>query len=248
MKLAIIGAGPFQLPLIQSAKKHGYETHVFTWESGAVGKEYADHFYPISIVEKDEILSVLRPLNVSGVLSVASEVAVPTVAYLATQLNLNGNSINCANNTLNKFIMKKCFVTNNISCAAGVEIAEVAQLQPEKMNLTQGYIVKPVDRSGSLAVELVFDKSSLIKAVEKAISVSFSKKCIVEEYINGPEYSVETISYRGEHRVVAITRKTTNGSPFFVEKHHYISNDENPELISLMNREVPKALTARKMK
>ena len=44
-KLVIIGAGEFQLPLIKKAKEMGYETHVFAWAEGAVGKDFADYFY-----------------------------------------------------------------------------------------------------------------------------------------------------------------------------------------------------------
>ena len=57
-KIVVIGANNFQMPLIKKAKKLGYEVHVFAWADGAVGAEYADFFYPISIVEKELILEV----------------------------------------------------------------------------------------------------------------------------------------------------------------------------------------------
>ena len=59
-KLVIIGANDFQNQLILKAKSLGYETHVFAWEDGAVGKYTADYFYPVSIIEKDEILEKCR--------------------------------------------------------------------------------------------------------------------------------------------------------------------------------------------
>ena len=57
--LAIIGASYLQLPLIEKAKEMGYTTHVFAWKANDVGEEAADKFYPISIIEKEEILEVL---------------------------------------------------------------------------------------------------------------------------------------------------------------------------------------------
>ena len=57
-KIAIIGASYLQLPLIRKAKEMGYETHVFAWKANDVGEKEADVFYPISIVEKEEILNV----------------------------------------------------------------------------------------------------------------------------------------------------------------------------------------------
>ena len=54
-KLVIIGANSLQNRLILKAKQLGYETHVFAWACGDVGEKSADVFYPISIVEKEEI-------------------------------------------------------------------------------------------------------------------------------------------------------------------------------------------------
>ena len=54
-KIVIIGANDFQNPLILKAKEMGLETHVFAWADGAVGEKTADYFYPISIVEKEQI-------------------------------------------------------------------------------------------------------------------------------------------------------------------------------------------------
>ena len=74
-KLAIIGASYLQEPLIQKAKSMGIETHVFAWAANDVGEKSADYFYPISIVEKDEILHKCREIGIDGVCSIASDLA-----------------------------------------------------------------------------------------------------------------------------------------------------------------------------
>ena len=81
--LAIIGASYLQLPLIQKAKEMGYVTHVFAWTANDVGEKEADYFYPISIVEKDEILEQCRAIGVAGICSIASDLAAVTVNYVA---------------------------------------------------------------------------------------------------------------------------------------------------------------------
>ena len=55
-KIVIIGANDFQNQLILKAKEMGFETHVFAWQDGSIGERTADYFYPVSIVEIDEIL------------------------------------------------------------------------------------------------------------------------------------------------------------------------------------------------
>ena len=91
--LAIIGASYLQLPLIEKAKALGYTTHVFAWAANDVGEAAADHFYPVSIVEKDEILSLCRKIGICGICSIASDLAMLTVNYVAEKLGLPGNSM-----------------------------------------------------------------------------------------------------------------------------------------------------------
>ena len=57
-KLAIIGASYLQLPIVKKAKEMGIETHCFSWRNGAICADMADFFYPISIIEKEEILKM----------------------------------------------------------------------------------------------------------------------------------------------------------------------------------------------
>lgn len=92
-KIIIIGASYLQLPLLKKAKDMGIETHVFTWGEGAVSKEIAGYFYPLSIVEKEKILKVAKQLKSDGIISIASDLAMNTVNYIASKLGLIGNSI-----------------------------------------------------------------------------------------------------------------------------------------------------------
>ena len=73
MKLAIIGASTGQLPLCLKAKEMGLKTICFAWEQGAICKDYVDKFYPISVLEKDEILEMCKLEKVNGVVSNASD-------------------------------------------------------------------------------------------------------------------------------------------------------------------------------
>ena len=84
--LAIIGAGYLQKPLIERAHNMGLRTLCFAWEEGAVCRDLCDVFYPISIVEKEAILAVCREEKIDGICTIASDVAAPTVAYVAEQL------------------------------------------------------------------------------------------------------------------------------------------------------------------
>ena len=65
----------------------------------------SDYFYTISITDKEKILEKLKLIDVNGVCSIASDLAMPTVNYLANELRLVGNTQECTILTTNKHEM-----------------------------------------------------------------------------------------------------------------------------------------------
>lgn len=218
-KLAILGASYLQKPLVQKAMDMGLETHVFAWREGNVVEDTCDFYYDISILDKEEILKICDGLAIDGIISVASDAAMPTVNYVANKLNLVGNSIGCSEITTNKFKMREALSAGQINIPKYFLIND-SNHEVLNSDIKFPLIVKPVDRSGSRGVSLVNDKEELNGAIVTAILASFSSKAIVEEYIEGLEFSVEAVSIKRVHRILAITEKTTTGAPHFVELAH----------------------------
>jgi len=239
-KIAVIGAGYLQLPLVMKVKEMGHEVHCFAWEEGAVSKEIADYFYPISIIDKELILAVCSQLKVDGIVSIASDAAVPTVCYVAEKMGLLGNSFADALITTDKFLMRQCFIEHNVN-SPKYSIAKEGLLY-EDFQLP--VIVKPTDRSGSRGVLKVERIEDLNNAIIRAQSESFSKQAIVEEYVAGDEVSVESITWEGIHYILAITDKTTTGKPYFVELAHHQPSMLSNTIQEKIKVETLKALTA----
>ena len=196
-KLAIIGASYLQLPLIERAKSLGIETHAFAWECNDVGETVADFFYPISIIEKEQILEKCREIGIDGITSIASDTAMLTVNYVAEQLSLIGNTSECTLNTTNKHEMRLCFQANGDPSPFSMEVTDPGDVDVD--SLPYPVIVKPEDRSGSRGVTKVYDRSELLPAIKIAQDLSFNGKALIEEYVDGDEFSVETVSWEGEH-------------------------------------------------
>lgn len=224
-KIAIIGASYLQLPLVQKAKELGLYTICFAWADGAVCKEVADKFYPISIVEKEEILSICQNEKIDGVCTIASDVAAPTVAYIAEQMGLTANSYDAAVRANDKYLMRQAFSAAGVDCPQYMHIDKdtniAAFVASAPAHLALPLIVKPADRSGSLAVTKITDYADLQATIEQAQRVSFKKEVMVEEFIDGREISVEFISYQGKHYPLQITDKVTTEAPHFVELAHH---------------------------
>lgn len=241
-KLAIIGAGYLQKPLVEKANNLGIETHVFAWREGCVVDDIADFYYPISIINKEEILDVCAKVQIDGIVSIASDIAMPTVNFIADRLKLVGNSIKATEISTNKFKMRSVLRRSGIK-SPKFELYREPNFTNSKA-LKFPLIVKPVDRSGSRGVTKVNSIDEVNPAIKQSLSHSLSGQCIVEEFILGREYSVEGISFNGQHHILAITEKGTTGPPYFVEEQHHqpvkVSQIQKRKII---NR-VKKALTA----
>lgn len=204
---------------MKKAQELGYEVHCFSWKDGAVCADVADYFYPISIIEKEDILKECQRIGIDGITTIASDVAVITVNYVASHMGLISNPENFSEITTNKYKMRQCFADNHVP-SPKFTLAN-ARNNYSIEGFTFPLIVKPTDRSGSLGVEKVLDVCQLDKAIKRACKESFKHEAIIEEFVTGREISVESISFEGKHYVIQLTDKVTTGAPYFVELEHH---------------------------
>lgn len=244
--LAIIGASYLQQPLVERAKQMGLYTLCFAWEEGAVCKDLVDEFYPISIVEKEQILTICKQKHIDGICTIASDVAAPTVAYVAEKMDLVGNSYDCAQKANNKYLMRQAFMQANVDCPQFIRVLEATDetLDHVRQSFQLPIIVKPSDRSGSLGVTKVERWEDLYLAVSTAVGYSFKHEAMVEEFIEGREISVEFISYAGKHYPLQITDKVTTEAPHFVELEHHQPADLSTKMFERIYAITNQTLTA----
>lgn len=218
-KLAVIGASYLQQPLVEKCKELGVYSICFAWEEGAVCKDLCDKFYPISTIDKETILKVCQEEKIDGITTIASDVATLTVNYVAEKMGLVGNPDKYSQTSTNKYLMRQCFMEHDVPSP---KFCLTDGLVPDDVKSFRfPVIVKPTDRSGSRGVEKVERMEDLQKAVERACNESFQKKAVIEEFVEGREISVESISFNGKHYVLQITDKVTTEAPFFVEIEHH---------------------------
>jgi biotin carboxylase len=245
-KLAIIGASYLQRPLVEKAKEMGLYTICFAWAEGAVCKDLVDEFYPISIVDKDEILKVCQEKQVDGICTIASDVAAPTVAYVEEKMGLIGNSHQASVTANNKYAMRQAFMNAGVPCPKFLCVEDGADATTDKIekSMKLPLIVKPADRSGSLGVTKVESIEELKGAIYNALVCSFKKQAMIEEFVGGREISVEFISYQGKHYPLQITDKITTGAPHFVELEHHQPSTLSAEMYAKIYDITEKALNA----
>lgn len=241
-KLAIIGASYLQLPVVKRAQEMGLEVTCFAWKEGAVCADYADHFYPISTRDKEAILKVCKEIKIDGITTIASDTSVLAVNYVASRMGLISNPDDYSEVTTNKYLMRKCFINNDVPSPKFLKVSKGERLDGSTLNYP--VIVKPTDRSGSIGVQKINDKQLLQSAIERAQEDSFTQEAIVEEFVEGREVSVESISYKGHHYILQITDKVTTEAPYFVELAHHQPSNLSEDIQKRIRQIVEHALTA----
>ena len=240
-KLAIIGANDFQNPLILKAQEKGIETHVFAWQCGDVGERTADAFYPISTAEKDLICEKCREIGVDGVVTIGSDFNNITATYVANRLGLTANSDEAVLRSTNKHLMRETFAINGDPSPKSI-LAVAGEEAPDISDMSFPLIVKPTDRSGSRGIRKITDEGQLHAALGAAWECSWEHKAVVEEFLEGEEFSVEFISWRGEHHFLQLTKKFTTGAPHFVETGHIEPGQVAPDVLERIKAVVSHAL------
>ena len=241
-KIAVIGANEPLIPFYRQAKALGYEIIGIAIEKGAVCKKYCDRFYPVSFADKDAVVEVCRKEKVDGIISFSLESALPTVVYVAQKLGLVSNSEECIKLTQSKFAQRQALEK------AGIPVPKYFLIENEddlaKVQCHYPVIVKPVDSGGSQGICKVEKQEDLAEAYNYAVSYSRSSKAIIEEFIDGREFSVEFISHQGKHYFLQITDKVTSGAPRFVEMQHHQPADIPASVWNRIKTMVEDALTA----
>lgn len=244
-KLAVIGANEPLIPYYRQAKALGYSIIGIAWAEGAVCKEYCDRFYPISFKDKDEVLKVCCEEKIDGITSFSLESALPTVVYVAQAMGLVSNTEECVRLTETKFAQRCAFEQNGIPVPRFFRVKNEQDLQ--MLNLRYPIIVKPLDSGGSQGIMKLDNPEGLTEAFNIAIDHSRSREAIVEEFVDGREFSVEYLSCNGKHYFIQITDKVTSGAPHFIEMAHHQPADISEEIASQIKAMVEKALTALKI-
>ena len=137
--------------------------------------------------------------------------------------------------------MREALKSSDVSCPKFLVISKYEDGLVDDFKFP--LIVKPTDRSGSVGVSKINSKEELNDAVNYAINLSLEKKVIIEEFIDGDEVSVETISLQNVHKHLTVTDKETSGSPYFVELEHHQPSQQNNKLQKKLISETSKALS-----
>lgn len=224
-RLLVLAAGILQVPVIKKAKEMGVYVVAADGDPNACGFNYADKAICANITDEEIMLNIAREEHIDGVIHPCSEVSMNVMGRINEELGLAGITKQQAIRATNKHLMRVAFEKGNAPSPKSI-LAESAEdawshLQHDFDGIDA--ILKPSRNSGSRGIAKVkrdMDKAEFVKAYNIALNESRDKSVLIEQFIEGPEFSIEIIVWNGNVNVLAVTDKKTTGAPHFVELGH----------------------------
>ncbi|MCX7787123.1 MAG: ATP-grasp domain-containing protein [Spirochaetes bacterium] len=223
--IMILGAGLLQIPALRTAKQLNCRTLVVDGDPEAVGASEADVFEPIDLKDLDGLLKVAQKwqnlYGLDGVFTAGTDFSA-SVAYVAEALKLPGIPYQIAIDASNKARMRKRFYSCGVPSPSFLEIEgrDFNELPMEGLRFP--LVVKPVDNMGARGVVRVESWEALKTQLQESLRYSRSGKVIVEEFIEGPEFSLDALVYKGKIQICGIADRHIRFAPYFVEVGHTI--------------------------
>ena len=224
-KMMILGASALQVPAIEKAKELGYQIILVDYDENAVGFPLADVKLVISTLDQEEVYRQALIYEPDVILTSTSDGPVRTASYVNERLgkkpDLSYEDSLCA--TV-KSHMRDRLREQQVPIPEYYAAKDYQEFK-QAVDRLHGYcIIKPADNAGSRGVVLLDEKQQeeidLEQIYEYSKSNSRNGVVMVEEFMAGPEVSVEAMTVEGETTIITITDKLITPPPYFVEIGH----------------------------
>lgn len=224
-KLMVLAAGLLQIPVIKKAREMGVYVIAVDDDPNAPGMALADKpIVPGGLMNEEKLVAIAKEEQIDGVIHPCSEVAMNVMGRINDELHLSGISKEMAIRATNKHLMREAFEKYGAPSPKSIltkDEEDAWQIFCEQF--TTNAILKPSRNSGSRGIAKVekgITKDAFIELYRRALDESREHSVLIEQFIEGPEFSVEVIVWKGEPHVLAVTDKKTTEAPYFVELGH----------------------------
>lgn len=207
-RLMIIAGGTWQVPIIQKVKSMGYEVINSNLYENSPGFEYADFTAVSDVRDKEKNLKIAKKYQVDGVLTDQSDIAVPTVAYVAGEMGCASIGNEMAELFTNKYRMR------DFCHKHGFEVPEYRLCESVEdaisffNELNKKVIIKPLDSQSSRGVFTIETVEELKEKFQITQSYTSTQNMVlIERYIEGTEFTIDGIVVNHKHHSLAISEK-----------------------------------------
>jgi len=200
--LLVLGGGSDQLFMIRTAQRMGLKVIVIDIDSNAPGFIEADEYKQISTRDLESISKFIKNYQknngkIDGVSTMGSDIP-HIVARVANLLNSPSISVESGDLATNKFRMKEQFTKYNVATPNFLLARNMDDLNKAFKLFGERLVIKPIDQAGSRGVSLVTKEDNIKSLFEHAFENTDQDYVLIEEFINGPQISTESLIIDGE--------------------------------------------------
>lgn len=223
-KLMVLAAGLLQIPVIKKAQEKGYYVIAIDDDPSAPGMTLADKsIVPGGLMDEKKMLAIAMDEQVSGVIHPCSEVAMNVMGYINDRMHLHGISRETALRATNKHMMREAFEAYGAPSPQSFCTESVEEGYKHFLSLREKAILKPSRNSGSRGIAKIeqgLSYEEFATLFQRSKDESRDASVMVEQFVEGPEFSVEIIVWNGKVTALQVTDKKTTEAPYFVELGH----------------------------
>ena len=207
-RVLVIAGGEWQTPLVKKVKERGYQVIDSNLYQDSPAFAYADITEVADVLDMEKNLEIARKHRIDAVITDESDIAVPTVAYVAEELNLPGIGTDMALLYTNKYKMREFCRTHGLPTPQFFLCKSKEDAIACVSRVSQKVVIKPLDSQSSRGVFVLEKPEDAMEHYDISASYSRDKESvIVEKYIQGKEFTVDGIVVDGKHYTLAISEK-----------------------------------------
>lgn len=198
----------WQIPLVKKIKKRGYRAVVFDYYDNQPAYEYADEYQLVDIHNKEKVLELAKKYFPVAVISDECDIATPTIAWVSKRLGKPSIGMNMAELYTNKYAMREFCKENGLKSPIYYKCSEVQAAVEIFRGFGKKMIMKPLDSNSSRGIYSVESEKDIFTHFEESLSYSKSEKSILlEEYIEGEEFSIDGLKTDDKFFPLSISKK-----------------------------------------
>lgn len=187
---------------------------------------YDDMLDAESIAKKIETYLHKNEYSYKGILP-GNDFCVPIAFAVAEKLGFKSNRIEAGIFSRNKELMRKQLYKHNVDQPKSKSYKSIEELNEDEFMFP--VVVKPSDMTGSVNVQLVYSRSELLDVAKRILNLkdnilgyNHNNIVMVEEFVEGPEFSTELFLEQGKLVFASVTEKQKGELPYFVEIGHVV--------------------------
>ncbi|MBW7475335.1 ATP-grasp domain-containing protein [Paenibacillus oenotherae] len=181
----------------------------------------------------------------------ATDYASHVTAKVAERLGLRGVPYEAALKSRNKDLARQAYAEHEVPSARFRKVRTYEEAAAAAEEIGYPVVLKPTNCASSQNVYFINNAAELQEAMEIIVAFKVTymdfkvrEEYLIEEYLDGPEFSVELFLSEGEPIFGTVTEKITSPLPYFVEILHTLPTPSHTEHTDEIIRTAVAALKA----